>query len=219
MKKKKPIKLITLDTETYNGLIGGLKKIAIYDGLKVYYRDTFKDTDPILSNYHISGYEVHVYIHNAEFDLRKFWGDFKHDIIWEKSLIINGKVAKITCENYTFHDSFKILPMSLAKRSKGFNVEHGKLDLWEQVQERYPKQYTDLVDFLDRCPIDDYLFLEYLGYDVISLYEVLMALKELTGLSLYDFVGRISTASLSRFIFKNGYKGKPFVTGDSNQTD
>lgn len=219
MKKKKPIKIITLDTETYNGLIGGLKKIAIYDGLKVYYGDTFKEIEPILNNYHIRGYEVHVYIHNAEFDLRKFWDDFKSDIIWEKSLIINGKVAKITCENYIFHDSFKILPMSLAKLSKGFNVEHGKLDLWEQVQERYPKQYTDIVDYLDRCPIDDELFLEYLGYDVISLYEVLMGLKELTGLTLYDFVGRISTASLSRFIFKNGYKGNPFVTGDSNQTD
>ena len=29
MKKVKPVKLFTLDTETYNGLFGGLKRIAI----------------------------------------------------------------------------------------------------------------------------------------------------------------------------------------------
>ena len=39
---KKPIKLITLDTETYKGLIGDLKRIAIYDGVKVYYGYKFE---------------------------------------------------------------------------------------------------------------------------------------------------------------------------------
>ena len=45
MKKQKPVKLFTLDTETYNGLFGGLKRIAIYDGNKVIYGYTFEDIE------------------------------------------------------------------------------------------------------------------------------------------------------------------------------
>lgn len=203
------MKIITLDTETYNGLIGKLKKIAIYDGIKVYYGNTFEEVEPVLLNYAKIGYSVHVYIHNAEFDLRKIPEIFdKSRIDWTQSVIINGKIAKIKCKDYTIHDSFKLLPMSLKTLSgkKGFNVKHGKLDLWAECQKRYPGKYKNLVDFLDRCEIDDSLFIEYLGYDVISLYEVLLKLITISGLSLNKFVTRLTTASLSRFIFKNGYK-------------
>ena len=219
-KKVRPIKLITLDTETYNGLVGDLKRIAIFDGEKVYYGYKFEDIEPILNNYFLQGFSVEVYIHNMEFDLRKIPQVFdKSRIVWNKSLIINGKVAKIQNKNYCFHDSFKILPMSLSKLSKGFNVEHGKLDLWEEVQKRYPGQYENLVDFLDRCHVDDDLYLEYLGYDVMSLYEVLQVLIEISGLTLHDFVKRVSTSSLSRYIFKNGYKGKEFKNTLSSRSD
>lgn len=217
---KKPVKLITLDTETYNGLVGDLKRIAIYDGNKVYYGYRFEDIEPVLDRYYDEGYSVEIYIHNMEFDLRKIPIVFERDrIVWDKSLIINGKVAKIQNKKYCFHDSFKILPMSLSKISKDFSVEHGKLDLWEEVQKRYPGQYKDIVDFLDRCNVDDGLYLEYLGYDVISLYEVLEKLMEISGLSLQDFVNRVSTSSLSRFIFKNGYKGNTFGNPFSGRTD
>ena len=220
MGKKKPVKLITLDTETYNGLIGDLKRIAIYDGKNVYYGYKFEDIEHILDNYYMQGFSVEIYIHNMEFDLRKIPIVFQKDRIeWTKSLIINGKVAKIQNKKYCFHDSFKILPMALSKLSEGFKVEHGKLDLWEEVQKRYPEQYTDLVDFLDRCHIDDELYLEYLGYDVMSLYEVLQVLIDISGLSLEDFVKRVSTSSLSRYIFKNGYKGKPFKNPLSSRSD
>ena len=220
MRKKKPIKLITLDTETYNGLIGGLKRIAIYDGVKVHYGYTFADIEPLLIAYKDDGFDVHIYIHNLEFDARKIPEIFeKSRIVWEKCFIINGKFATITTKNYTIHDSFKILPMSLAKLSKDFGVEHGKLDLWEEVQNRYPNQFTDIVDFLDRCDIDDSLYLEYLGYDVISLYEILQILMNVSGVSLHDFVKKLSTASLSRFIFKNGFKGSDFRTNGYSKTD
>lgn len=218
-KKRKPIKIITLDTETYNGLLGNLKKIAIYDGKQIYYGDTFNDIQLILANYHKAGFTVHVYIHNMEFDLRKIWDSIKHEVVWEKSLAINGKMATLYCEQYIFHDSFKLLPMALAKLSKDFEVEHGKLDLWEECKKRYPKQYKNLVDFLDRCPIDDPLFIEYLGYDVLSLYEVIEKLIDLTGIEPEDFVKRVSTASLSRFIFKNGHKGKIFKQNGNTLTD
>lgn len=208
-KKAKPVKLITLDTETYDGLKGKLKRIAIYDGHEIHYGYQFRDIEPVLLNYENMGFSVEVYIHNMEFDLRKIPEVFKH-AVWKKSLMINGKLATLACESYTFHDSFKLLPMSLKKLSEGFNVEHGKLDLWEAVNKTYPDQYKDIVDFLDRCDVDDALFLEYLGYDVMSLYEVLQVLMRISGIPLSKFVKRVSTASLSRYIFKNGYNGKPF---------
>lgn len=210
-RKKKPIKIITLDTETYNGLIGNLKRLAIYDGEKVTYGYKFMDIEPALNEFYKAGFDVHIYIHNLEFDLRKLPEllDPKR-VKWEKSFIINGKIATLSCKHYTVHDSFKILPSSLSKLSKDFEVEHGKMDLWEEVQTIYPNEYTDLVDFLDRCHIDDEVYLKYLGYDVISLYEVLRKLIALTGMDERDFVGRISTSSLSRFLFKNGYKEEEF---------
>ena len=91
--------------------------------------------------------------------------------------------------------------------------------MWDAVQETYPNEYTDAVDFLDRCPIDDSLFLEYLGYDVISLYEVLQTLIDIAGLTVGEFVKCVSTASLSRYIFKTGYKGKPFKNDGIAKTD
>lgn len=218
-RKSKPIKIITLDTETYNGLVGKIKRIAIYDGESVTYGYTFKDIEPKILEL-AKNNTLHIYIHNAEFDLRKIPELFrKENIIWKKSLMINNKLTTLQCKDYTIHDSYKLLPMSLSKLSKGFEVSHGKLDLWEEVQKRYPGEYSDLVDFLDRCDTEDSLYLEYLGYDVISLYEIIMKLQQLTGIALKDFVKRVSTASLSRYIFKKGYKGTPFISKGETVTD
>lgn len=219
-KKSKPVKLITLDTETYNGLIGGLKRIAIYDGTDITYGYTFTDIEPKLLEYYKKGFSVHIYIHNLEFDLRKIPELLDPSrVVWEKSFIINGKLATLSCKNYTVHDSFKILPKSLKSLSHDFDVKHGKLDLWDEVQKVYKDEYVDIVDFLDRCDKDNEIYLKYLGYDVISLYEVLERLIDISGISLHDFVGRISTSSLSRFLFKNGYKGEVFKDPLYTQTD
>lgn len=218
--KKKPIKLLTLDTETYNGLIGGLKRIAVYDGLKVTYGYKFEDVEILLKKYFKDGYNPICYIHNLEFDARKIPQIFdKSRINWTKCFAIKGKLGRISCKEYTFVDSFKILPMSLSTASKDFDVEHGKLDLWEEVCKIYPKKYKDIVDFLDRCDVNDPLFLQYLGYDVMSLYEVLQKLIEVSGLTLEEFTKCNTTASLSRYIFKKGYKGKVFKNPKSYKTD
>lgn len=232
MANKKPIKIVTLDTETYNGLIGDLKRIAVYDGIKVYYGYTFEDIENVLINYDNAGYDVHCYIHNAEFDLRKIPSIFDdNNVIWSNSFMIKNRLATLSCQHYTIHDSFRILPMSLADLSDGFNVEHGKLSLFKAIEETYPNQYTiyddngkvlenaTIVNFLDKCPVDDPLFLEYLGYDVISLYEVLQKFMSLTGIPEHDFVKRISTASVSRYLFKNGYKGEMIKLPFNTMTD
>lgn len=219
MPRRKPIKIVTLDTETYNGLIGDLKRIAIFTGDEVIYDYTFTRIEKHLIQLSRK-YEVHCYIHNLEFDSRKMKGLFdKGKIEWGKSFIISGKLATIKTKHYTLHDSFKLLPMSLSKLSKDFEVSHGKLDLWEEVQKVYPNEYENAVDFLDRCPVDDELYLKYLGYDVKALYEIIYKIIEISGINVEDFVKRVSTASLSRYIFKNGYKGKDFKMPLNRTTD
>lgn len=219
MPRKKPIKLVTLDTETYNGLLGDLKRIAIYDGERVTYDYTFLSIEKELVKLSKT-HTVHVYIHNMEFDARKMTGLFERGKIqWSNSLAINGKLATIKTKHYTLHDSFKLLPMSLHKLSKDFDVEHGKLDLWQEVEKAYPGQYENIVDFLDRCDPDDPIYLKYLGYDVMALYEILEKIINISGIELGDFVKRVSTASLSRYIFKKGYKGKLFKNPLNTTTD
>lgn len=223
---KKEVLIMTLDTETYNGLLGKLKKLAIYYGKKVIYADSYAEIEPHIKELS-KFYRVHCYIHNAEFDLRKMPELYEGNRIdWKNSMAIGGKIATLKLKYMYIHDSFKILPSSLKKLSKDFEVEHGKLDLWEKVSKTYPGLYDvcnedgtvnenkSLVNFLDRCPKDDEIFLKYLGYDVLSLYEIVQKLLDISGLKLEEFVKRVSTSSLSRYIFKNGYKGKQFLVGN-----
>lgn len=218
-RKKYEPKIITLDTETI-GLDGALKRIAIYDGKEVTYGYTFPDVEWKLNRLYDDGFLPHVYIHNADFDLRKIPEIFeKGNVLWNTTRKISNRYAKLTCKKYTIHDSFKIFPQSLANLSRDFDLEHGKLDLWSAVQETYPGQYENHVDFLNRCDPDDPLYLEYLGYDVISLYELIGKLMEISKLETEDFVRILSTASLSRYIFKNGYGGEKFMEPGAKKTD
>lgn len=217
MANKKPPKIFTLDTETI-GLDGPLKRIAIYDGETIAFGQCFGDVKWILEKWFDAGAMPHVYIHNADFDLRKIPEIFERgNVVWARTKKIGTKYAKVVCKNYVIHDSFKLLPFSLDKLSKDFGLEHGKLDLWEQIQQRCPGEYTDKVDFFNRCPANDPLYVEYLGYDVVSLYELIYKLIDVSGISEEDIVGCLSTASMSKYVMKNGYKGQPF--GDPEKTD
>lgn len=217
-RKKKDVKLFTLDTETI-GLGGAIRRIAIYDGKEVKYGYTFKDIEPFLIE-ESKNYSVHIYIHNLDFDLRKLDGIFRSgNVKWNKCLNINRKYATLECQYYTLHDSFQLLPMSLKKASESFNLKHGKLDLWEEVQKLYPGEYKDTVDFLARCHVDNELYLKYLGYDVISLYELILKLCEVSTIPLDKLIKCPTTASMSKYIFKNGYKGIPFKDEKYSYTD
>ena len=223
MAKKKssadPVKIISLDTETA-GLGGDIRRIAIFDGEKVTYGYDFKDVEPKILEWYYRGYQVHIYIHNLEFDLRKLGNIFeKGNIIWGQTKQINGRFVVVKTKYYTFHDSFRILPESLSELSKSFDLEHGKLDLWEEVQKVTPNKYKDIEDYFINVPVDDPLYVKYLGYDVMSLYELIFKLMEISGLKQEEFISRISTASLSRYIFKKGYKGNMFVTDGKFESD
>ena len=217
-RKKKPVKLLTLDTET-DGLAGAIRRIAVYDGQQVTYGYTFDDVEPVLLEYS-KEYDVHCYIHNLDFDARKIPKLFeKGNIKWNTCLVINRRYATITGVNYTIHDSFQMLPMGLDKASKEFNLEHGKMNLWEAVQKAYPNQYSDKVDFFSRCDVDDKIYLDYLGYDVISLYELIEKLIEVSTIPLEKIIKCPTTASMSKYILKNGYNGIPFKYEDRQYTD
>lgn len=216
---KRDPKIITLDTETI-GLDGALKRIAIYDGQSVTYGFNYYDIFPKIKSYYDMGYMPEIYIHNADFDLRKIPEVFEQgNVLWNKTKKIGNRYARLCCKYYTIHDSFKILPSSLEKLSKDFELTVGKLDLWEAVQKAYPNQYTDKVDFLNRCDVNDPIYLEYLGDDVISLYQLVYKLIEISKLSEADFVKILSTASLSRCLFKNGYGELQFKDKDRDKTD
>lgn len=211
-RKVREPKILTLDTETI-GLDGDLKRIAIYDGESVTYGYTFSDIEPQIKFWYKQGYMPHIYIHNADFDLRKIPEVFAlGNVTWGRTKIIGNKFARIQCKNYVIHDSFKLLPMSLAKLSKDFDLTHGKKDLWEEVKKAYPGMYTDHIDFLARCNKDDPVYLEYLGYDVMSLYELILKLMELSRMPLEKFVMCLSTASMSKYILKNGWGDHKFQT-------
>ena len=216
---KRENKLFSLDTETI-GLGGNIKRIALYDGETINYGYSFEDVEPFLDEAYKAGYMPRVYIHNLEFDIRKMPALFRPgNVNWNQTVIINNKYARIRCKHYYLHDSFKILPMALAKLSKEFDLEHGKIDLWDEVQRAYPGQYENALDFLNNCDKDDAVYLKYLGYDVMSLYELIEKFMDITGLNLDEMTARLSTASLSKYLFKKGYKGKQFRTPGKRLSD
>lgn len=218
-RKKRPVKILTLDTETY-GFEGAIKRIAVYDGEEITYGYKFADVEPVLEYYFREGFSVHVYIHNMEFDLRKMPELFRTDNVnWDQTKLISGRYAVLACRKYTLHDSFRIMPRSLEYLSESFNLEHGKMDLMEEVNRVYPGQYKDKGDYFIRCDKDDPVYVKYLGYDVISLYELIEKLCDISGITIEEFVPRISTASLSRYLLKNGFKGKKFIQEGSKKTD
>lgn len=204
-RKLLPVKIFTLDTETY-GLEGEIKRIAIYDGVDVFYGYNFED---VLSNlrYYADDFRCVVYIHNLEFDIRKLTELFdRRMILWSQSKLINGKFACIKTVDFELRDSFKLLPESLESISKSFQVPHAKLDLWERINELYPNQYKDKGDYFMRVDVDEQLYITYLAYDVLSLYEVIDKLMFLSGIEVEKFSKLLTTASLSRAVFKTRYK-------------
>lgn len=222
------LKLMTLDTET-EGMDGKIKRLALYDGSEIWYGYDFDDIVPVLTDLFEFGYMPHVYIHNLDFDARKLSGLFeKGNVNWNASIMINDRMAKIVCKHYVLHDSFRILPSSLAALSKDFDVEHGKLDLWDELVKRDGYKWGDITkenkkeylgNYFKNCDVEDELYIRYLGYDVMSLYEVIQELLKVTGLTEAEFVGRISTASLSKYCFRKGYQGEEFIHENESRTD
>ena len=213
-KDKKPLKIFTLDTET-RGLFGNVFRIGLYDGeyQKYYVKNKFLDIFPILKFY-AKKFDVHVYVHNLDFDLAKIAPElFNNDTIYfSKSVFINGRVAVLATETFTLHDSFMLLPSSLDKLSTDFEltVTH-KMDLTEYITRRgwavYDKygnynKTKSLTNFFDKVSASDPVLNEYLKLDCISLYDILAKVIEISELSFYELIYTPTTASLAMKCFK-----------------
>jgi hypothetical protein len=129
---EKPIMIFTLDTET-RGLFGKIFRMGLYNGKDYWAFDQFEECYPLLKEF-AETYEVHIYIHNLDFDLSKIAGTILPDIDLNKCIFIEHNVAVFSTSSIILHDSFKLLPSSLEKICKDFGLgEASKMDLTDHI--------------------------------------------------------------------------------------
>lgn len=201
-KKKKPIRIMTLDTET-RGLEGAIFRAGLYDGKQYWASDHIEDLLQIIRNLS-ERFKCHVYIHNADFDLSKFFHLLTEEIDFSKSVFINNVAVKVPfTDSITFHCSYRLLPSSLEKLSKDFGLEQdGKMSLDDYMIEQ---GYRDKTDFFMRVPANDPVLNMYMEKDCTSLYKILKQVIKMSDLYLYDFVLCSTVASLAMKVFQKGY--------------
>ncbi|MFD7736535.1 hypothetical protein ACFV6F_39945, partial [Kitasatospora phosalacinea] len=118
----KPVKILTLDTET-RGLFGEVFRVGLYDGSRYRATNTFKNLKTVLSQY-TTKYDCHVFIHNLDFDISKIAKDILPEADLKNSIFINNvvtvfktglnesqitEVNEIISQAITFHDSSKLV--------------------------------------------------------------------------------------------------------------
>lgn len=130
--QKEKIILFTLDVET-RGFRGPIFRAGLFDGKKYYPSCDFKNLKQILLHASITQ-DVHIFIHNLNFEMSKIIQDLDGEINWLESIIINHRMAVIKCGNFTFHDSYSLFPTSLEKLSEDFNVKNKKMELTERLK-------------------------------------------------------------------------------------
>lgn len=139
-KEQKPIMIFTLDTET-RGLEGDIFLCGLFGDNQYWESVTFDKLNKILRKYSLS-YDVHIYIHNLDFDISKIAQDLKVEFLFSDSLIIDGIAATIKTFYFTFHDSLSLLNgSSLDTLCKDFQVENNKIDIVDRLlqDEKYHK--------------------------------------------------------------------------------
>lgn len=210
----KPILISTLDTET-RGLFGKVFRVGFYDGKNYYAYNSFSDLKPIIQEL-AKKYEVHIYVHNLDFDLSKIGLDVVPDAIFNDSIFIENNVTVFATKDIIFHDSFRILPSSLAKLCESFGLaeDERKINLEDHIKARgwavyfpngeYDKFKSEEYYFMNVEP-DEFMLNLYLEYDCRSLHTIIMKVLELSCLEIEDFVKCPTTASLAMKVFKENY--------------
>src|SRR6476646_6315535 len=103
--KEKEIKIFTFDTET-RGLNGEIFKLGLFGDNQIWLENDFMKINKILRRYSLT-YDVHIYIHNLDFDLSKIADYFHDEFVCQKSLVIQNKPAIMGTYYFTFHDSMQ----------------------------------------------------------------------------------------------------------------
>ena len=101
---KLPIRLLTLDTET-RGLNGQIFKVGIFDGVEYFDSDSFIEIQNYLLDLSIA-YELHIYVHNLDFDLSKIADYLQGEIRFKNSLFIQNRATTVVTPFAIFHDSY-----------------------------------------------------------------------------------------------------------------
>lgn len=205
--------LATYDTET-RGLFGKIFRVGYYDkvnGYKNFYNgiEFFKHIMEIAKGLPektvirrkkevIVQDTLYVYCFNLEFDFKKILAEFrakrfKVKIDYNNSLIIDGKFHNVKIEdmNIIFCDLYPIVQCSLDQASKSFDLDVKKLEIKGSKDEYFKK-----------VSADDKELCEYLKADVLSTYELLTKIMNMSMLVEDDFVRCPTVASLSMRIFR-----------------
>lgn len=231
----KPVKILTLDTET-RGLFGEVFRVGLYDGNKFRATNTFKNLKTVLSQY-TTKYDCHVFIHNLDFDIAKIAKDVLPEADLKDSIFINNVVTvfktsvtgsqsteenEIISEPITFHDSSKLVIGSLKKICKDFKIEQekAKIDLKDHILKlgwaldadgnptNDPEKYDDTKsqgNYFMKVDPFEPELNEYLRLDCISLYEIVTTLIEISGLPISEFLKCPTTASLAMKVYQTNY--------------
>lgn len=178
--EQKPIKVLTLDTET-RGLFGEIFRVGFYDGddNKYYAANSIKEIKNTLINYSTK-YECHVFIHNLDFDLSKMAHELIPESNLKDSIFINNNVTvfsssvvatqsqeenEIISQPITFHDSNKLILGKLSKICKDFGLDEyqSKIDLKDHILSigwgrDYDGNPTDDPDKYDAFASEGYYF-------------------------------------------------------------
>lgn len=125
--------------------------------------------DTIMNDLKYRGYFIYAH-YGCSFDFLFIldWLEEKELLPYTKMILTNGNILQLIIENpdnrnrLTFRDSGCLLPTSLKKLTKEFNVEHKKIDLEELG-------YS--ISEIDNIPKE--ILLDYLYSDCKGLYEVL----------------------------------------------
>lgn len=208
-KEKKPLKILTLDTET-RGLFGEVFRVGLYDIFTTEYwvGNKYKEIHPILQKLSQT-YDVHVYIHNLDFDFSKILQELMTGWDFENGLVINNRSVTIPIEGFTLHDSLSLVMGSLKRLCVDFDLpeEYSKMDLETWVKDNLePPPDRELLDwYFSTVDPEDETLNKYLKLDCVSLGLILKILIEISELELDKFVRCPTTASLAMSVYRNNY--------------
>lgn len=169
--KHKEMKICTFDIEAFNWI--DFQMLGFYDGNKYYHFDSVEDFMNHFITRKYAGY--HCFAHN--------FGGYDFNFIMDyiiknknkyncKAVPIGSNIGFLSVKKnnhkkrtWHFNDSYLLLKHSLDDLTKTFNVQHKKMDMDRNNLEKY-----------DRNKVA-----EYMKYDTIGLYEVLIKFKEWIG--------------------------------------
>ena len=195
--------IMVMDTET-RGLYGDIFLVGCFDGVNYNQFFTGKEFLQYLNHIDMGDEEISVYCFNLDFDLSKLitennknftlTGETIFEIDYKKSLVINNRfhTARLLGTRITLRDLYPLVNTSLDKACKDFNLKTKKIDLAIEDKQKY------FMEVSATCP----KLQEYLKYDVLSTWELLQTLVDLSGLPIEKFVKCPTLASLSMSIYR-----------------